>query len=225
MTTRGIVYIAYGKAAIGQFHVALQHLHRRAHWPIAVVSDERIPQIQRGLPFRVIPFECPDPGARWAKVNLDSLTPFDHTLYLDADTRVRGDLSPIWDVLDDGWEMAFTPCGTKTRISAMKHIITYEAGGLAEKNATFAECGGWPFIGWQGGVMAWRDCDRVRQFFAAWREEWQRWRGQDQGALVRAYRRAPARTFALGRAFNGGVLVGHYHSHARRRGMIGSIAE
>lgn len=222
--SRGVVYVAYGRAAIDQFYIALRHLAKRHDWPVAVVSGEQITPVKYAS-FQVIPFECKDPGARLAKLNLDRLTPFDHTLYMDADTRVRGDISAIWDILGDGWDMCCVPNGTKTRVSAMKHFITFHGdAGLAEKNTTFKECGGWPFIGWQGGVMAWRDTEAVHSFFEAWREEWQRWEGQDQGALVRAYRRRPVRCWPLGRSFNGGCLVGHYHAHARRRGMIGSIA-
>lgn len=72
--------------------------------------------------------------------------------------------------------------------------------------------------------MGFRKTPRVHRFFEVWREEWRRWGDQDQPALARAYRRCPVLMFPLGQDYNGGSLVGHYHSMARRKGLRGSIA-
>lgn len=232
MITRGILYVAYGQAAIAQFYVALRHLGRVHNWPIAVITDETL-RPQHGCPaFEVIPFASDHAGARDAKLMMDVLSPFSQTVYMDADTRIRRSISAIWSFLDQGWEVCATPVGSKTRTGSMRHVFMdgnmidgawIIPGGLEERNATVAEVG-WPFCGWQGGVMAFRKTERVHRFFEAWREEWERWRDQDQPALARAYRRSPVLMFPLAQDFNGGSLVGHYHSMARRKGLRGSIA-
>jgi hypothetical protein len=227
MLTRGVLFVAYGQAAIDQFGIALRHLAKvHPSWSVVVISDDPLRSIPYFMRYRVIPFACDDPGARWAKLHMDQLSPYDWTLYMDADTRVRHSISPIWDVLDSGWEIACVPTGSKTRLSCMRHVFMDDGimpMGLEERNATVAEVG-YPFCGWQGGVMAFRKTERVHRFFKVWREEWGRWGDQDQPALARAYRRSPVLMFPLGQDFNGGSLVGHYHSMARRRGLRGSIA-
>lgn len=227
MLTRGVLYVSYGEAALQQLGVALHHLRGIHNWSVAVISDEDLSLYRRHFVFDQIHYASTHMGARDAKLEMDRLSPFTDTIYLDVDTRIRGSISTIWDILADGWEMAQVPTGSKTHTGAMRHIFldgeTIMPEGLEERNATVAECG-WPLCGWQGGVMAFRKTERVHRFFDAWREEWRRWGDQDQAALARAYRRCPVSIFPLGQDFNGGGLVGHYHSMARRRGLRGSIA-
>jgi len=227
MPSHGLLYVAYGRPAREQFVIANRGLARLHNWPIVVVCDKPIKQERGMLPFECVHFPDTDPGARWAKLNMDVLSPFDWTLYMDVDTRVRYSIRPIWRILADGWEMAAVPTGSWTRTGCMGHIYTDKRNhikpkGLEERNATVAECG-WPFCGIQGGVMAFRDTERVTEFFEAWRDEWQRWRDQDQAAVARAYRKHPVTWFPLSRSWNGGGIIGHFHAHARRRGLVGAI--
>lgn len=155
---------------------------------------------------------------------MDTLSPWDKTLYMDADTRVRRPIDAIWEILD-GWDMCAVPTANHGENGAMRHIFMdgtsiYE-DGLEERNTTIAEVG-WPYCGYQGGLMGFVKNERTRRFFERWRQEWQRFRDQDQPALARTLRACPVRVFPLGREFNGGGLVQHLHSAARRHGLKGS---
>ena len=69
----------------------------------------------------------------------------------------------------------------------------------------------------QGGMMFWRKNERTRAFFQAWREEWERWKGQDQAALLRALHRTPLKLWLLSNEWNGGSLIEHRYGAARER--------
>jgi len=137
-----------------------------------------------------------DGRGRWAKVNLYDLSPFDRTLYLDADTRIHGDISVGFDLLGDGWDVVIVP----SRLHGsdwLKHV------GQPERSEICKEHGG-QLLTLGGGVIWFGRNERTARLFAAWREEWLRFRGEDQGALMRAYVANPCKIWLLSRDFNGG---------------------
>lgn len=228
LTSYGVIFVAYGRPAIEQFRIARKNLDRvHPKWPVAVVCEEPVPR-RRGMgPYESIVYHSDHVGARDAKLMVDVLAPWDYVLYMDADTRVRYDISPIWYILEDGWDIVAVPTGQVTRLGFAQHIWRSKEGtflpGLEERNYTVEACGGWPVAGIQGGVIGFHKTEPVHRFFHEWRTEWEKYRDQDQPAASRALMKAPVRWFPLGQGFNGGGLVGHYHSHARRPGMKGSI--
>ncbi|MFA5053617.1 MAG: hypothetical protein WC565_06150 [Parcubacteria group bacterium] len=198
----GALIVAYGTNALREAGYALDALGQHMpELPVAVISDRPV------MGARWIHMEQRDKGARWAKLNIDNLSPFDDTLYLDADTRVHGDVSAGFGILADGWDMALA-------------ISDRQAGELCwqcaedERSATRAETATEP-LGLQAGVMFVRKSDRIHELFAHWRAEWERWQGQDQAALLRAMYQAPARVWLLGRDWNGGRLIEHRFGMAR----------
>lgn len=218
--SRGVVYVAYGDQARVQVQLSAKTLVQ--HNPtleFRVITDESFTRAPGFPSMRCIYHEDTDPGARQVKLAVDKLSPFDLTMYLDADTRVRGDLSAPFRVLEAGWEMAITPCRHQGD-EAHRHI------GVTERAATFEELG-MDVTALQGGVIYLRKCEAVHRFYAAWRDEWQRWRDQDQGALLRALMHNPVRLFLLGRDYNApdGRLIQHFYSYARRDGLRNHIPE
>lgn len=190
----GIVYVAYGANACREAIAGIASLDRR--WPVTVIGET----------LRGVYFDDRDSRGRWAKLNLDSLSPYDYTLYLDADTRTHGDLSAGFRLLHDGWDLALTASGNQDG-RAFWHV------GTDERAATIAEVGAG--IQLQAGVFFFARNRRVMDFFACWRDEWQRWSGNDQASLVRALWRVPLKLWLLGRPWNGGELVEHRWGMAR----------
>jgi len=150
-----------------------------------------------------------DNGGRWAKVNLNNLSPFTHTLYIDADTLVHGDLSAGFDILSDGWDAAIVP--SQQQGTELLWHVTEE-----ERQATLDELEYEP-VQLQGGLFFFQKNEPVDRFFTAWRSEWLRWKGQDQGALLRALKDAPIHIWLLGFPWNGGAIVAHRYGRARER--------
>ena len=197
----GVVYVAYGHNARAEAMESIRTLREHHDWPIAVVGDP-LPDTQH------IPWEGFGRPGRWAKVNLLELSPFERTLYLDADTRVHGDLSIGFDILQDGWELVMVP-SKRGELEAAGILVE------RERHATMAELGDrWPLM-LNTGVMWFRRTPRTTRLWQTWREEWQRFQEHDQGALLRAMGRCPVSLWLLGRAFNGGEVVEHLFGRAR----------
>jgi hypothetical protein len=208
---RGIVTIAQGENARNQAKAAIGMLRRvGCEWPVAVIADQPL-EGALGTTAQHIYAEdrADDPGARWPKVNLDRLSPFDWTLYMDADTRAMSvEIGIGFDLLGDGWELVITPSANQGD-DWLWHV------GAEEREATESEYGARVVV-LQGGVFWFRKCEAVTRLFEAWRAEWLRYRGQDQAALLRAVRQAPVKRWLLGRPFNGGSVVKHLFKWARR---------
>ena len=210
MTQRGIVTIAQGENARRQAVASINSLRRAgSKLPVAVIGDLPIDgaTVHVHMPDDLVG----DPGARKAKVNLDTLSPFEHTLYLDADCRVVTDEIGVgFDILADGWRLVITPNANQGD-DIMWHV------GELEREETFAMFGTQEILQLQGGVMWFSKCAEVTALFAAWREEWGIYHDQDQAALLRAMRQSPVKTWLLGRAFNGGGSpIKHLYGWARR---------
>lgn len=205
----GVVYIAYGWRAVKECGYSIATLRQQEpDLPIAVIG-EREHGRQGGNRLQHIEFDDHGNAGRWAKVNLDRISQFDYSLYVDADTRVHGGIAEAFGILHDGYDIAIAYSPAQGG-DALWHVSE------EERTATITELGYQP-LQLQGGVIFFRKCEAVKAFFAAWREEWQRWRGQDQGALLRALHRSPVRLWLLGRDWNGGALIEHRYGAARER--------
>jgi len=149
--------------------------------------------------------------AHWAKVNVDLWSPFDPTLMLDADTRVKGDLSLGFKILKQGWELVIVPS-----VPLREGQILWNLSG-EERQITLQELGTWRHVMLNSGVVFFRKTEQVHHFFEAWREEWLRFKGPDQGAMLRALRRRPVSIWLLGYPFNslGGSVVDHLFGRAK----------
>jgi hypothetical protein len=101
---RGVYYVAYGEparrcaeGAITSFKKYLPDI------PVALVSD-------RPLGMEDIYIELPDYdiGGRAAKIKIYDLAPKDwqYICYLDADTEIIATSELLWQLVEDGWDMA-----------------------------------------------------------------------------------------------------------------------
>lgn len=195
----GVVWAAFGEKAKGEQEACLESLRRLHGWPFRLVREEDAPL---GLDDMQ--------ASRWAKTHLLDLSPFEQTLYLDADTRVVGNLSAGFTVLDDGWDMALAASGNQGQ-DWLWHV------GDDERQATKAEWGGVVPLQLQAGMMFVTRNERTYALFAEWQRQWARWKGQDQGALLRAMRVKPVRVWLLGSPWNSGqgTVVRHLFGRTR----------
>lgn len=201
--SKGVLYVAYGRAARREARLSAESLGRvHPRWPVRVITEGDdvgwAPTIQ-----------WPDLGTpgRWAKVNLDLLTPWDQTLFLDADTRVYDRLGVGFAYLDRGWDLVIVPSVPQGG-DLLGHCTD------AERRATLWEGRADP-LQLNTGVLWFRKSYRTKLLFAAWRREWNRWTDKDQGALLRALGQRTAHMALLGRPFNGGAAVAHRFGMAR----------
>lgn len=208
---RGVIYVAFGPAAEREAKGSIASLRKFHQWPIGLASpcDMNV----AGVEHIPIPRTCADNAvmARAVKTGLWYVVPseWEQVLFLDADTRVRGDLSFGFKALSDGWELVIVPSVVSpNEVRPLWHLPE------RERNCTLESIGNpWPLM-LNTGVMFFRRTPRVKQFFLHWRLEWETFRGKDQGALLRALRHYPVALLVLGRPFNGGEVVEHLQGQA-----------
>ncbi len=205
----GVVYVVYGEAARREAAASVASLRAidgNNDYPVAIVG-EGVSGVDH-IAF-VSPFAEAVRASRWAKLNLDRLSPFRYTLYLDADTRLKGDLAAGFKILADGWDMVIAPSGRQGG-DVMGHLPQ------DERIFTLATLRNPLPLQWQAGVFYFKR-ERAGALFAAWREAWQRFKGQDQGALLRALAASSVRVWTLGEVWNrpGGEVVDHLFGRAR----------
>ena len=204
---RGAIYVAFGGHALAEMRRSVAGLWQHNDIDVAVIGDVKTPLELDGA--QLIPWKTPGPGARWAKLNADLLAPlpWQQVLYLDADTRVLGDVMAPFAILDDGFDLVLTP-SINQGANVLCHI------GADDRLETLdALCNPEP-LQFQAGVM-WFKRLQCGHLFEAWREEWKKHNAQDQGALLRALDREPVRIHILGRDWNGGAVIEHKFGAAR----------
>ena len=146
-----------------------------------------------------------DIGGRRVKLRGYELCPaeWDMVLYLDADTELVAPVPQFFQWLSDGWE--FVIC---TDLDPTLHSFSRRAGA-SEMTAIQAVTGSLHVLPLNGGVWAFRRCDRVAAFFVRWRMEYEKFVERDQGALLRALYTGPLRLWLLGLEWN--TFVPHCH--------------
>lgn len=193
MLSSGACYVVYGDKA----EIAL----RRA--------TECLMQSNPGLPVCVqrdrVTGLTDVQQSRRAKVTLLDWSPFDHTVYLDADTTVYQDIGAGFEMLADGFDLVLCASGNQGA-DLLWHV------GQDDKTATLAAVRNPEPLQLQAGVLFVTRNPRTTALFRAWRDEWEQGRGQDQGALLRALARVPVRVWLLGHPWNSsaGSIIGHH---------------
>jgi hypothetical protein len=191
---RGVAYVAIGQKAKAEAAESILALRDHDDLPLAVI----------GTTDYVDPMQ----GSRWAKLNIDKLVPkeWEQIAYLDADTRPRESISTGFEILDDGWDMVIVPSDHQGD-DLLWHIDE------EEREATLAQT--FLPLQLQAGVFWFARNARTERLFSEWRKEWLRWKGQDQGAFLRALSRVPVRLWLLGFPWNGGAAIAHLFGRTR----------
>jgi hypothetical protein len=192
-----VLYVCYGPKAENEARLSRGSLTNYHDWPVLAVSDRT-----QGW-AKTHSFVTTGRPGRGAKVYLDKLSPWDDTLFLDADTRVWGDLSVGFRLLERGWDFVMVPSDERFQ--------DFHNAAPDERGTTLSELPGDPLT-LNTGVMWFRKTPRVNRFFAEWRRQWNRWRDVDQAAFARALELRPMALFVLGWPFNGtggGTVVQH----------------
>lgn len=202
--SRGVVYVAYGTKAENEARHSAGSLTNYHRWPVLCISD----RFQRWA--KTLIFEGQGKPGREAKVSLDRLSPYYDTLFLDADTRIYGNLDIGFRLLENGWDWVM--------VASDAQFQDFSNAAQDEREATLWEL---PLdaLTLNTGVMWFRKTTRVRRFFAEWRRQWARWQDVDQGAFARALEARPMALFLLGWPYNDatGAIVAHRFGMAAQR--------
>jgi len=207
MKERGVVYVAYGERARLALRLAVKSLLEKVNLPVTVIGDHdpRIP----GVEF--VRFDSESTG-RWAKLNMDTLSPYDYTLYLDADTRVMSaDIEQGFTALYAGYDLAISP-------SENQESAFLAHSSPRDRDATRAALFNPDPLQLQAGMLFIANNENTAALFSEWRNEWTAaGGGQDQGALLRALDKTPVRIWLLSLDWNSkhGAIIEHHFGEAR----------
>ena len=191
--TRGVVYAVFGRQAQG---LCIRSIHSLLRYnkgmPVAVVGDIRTElygakwiewpkdkAVYNGKRKRRFQFE-----SGIVRPALYDLSPFDQTLYLDADTEIRGDITPGFDFLSS----------CDLALAQHRHPLDYyvksRGKSKPEWKQTIAEFGRGDDLYINSGVIFWKKNDLTKELFRLWHEEWMRFPNwNEQLSLMRAIRK------------------------------------
>jgi len=212
----GVVYVAYGEPARSSVLRSVASLRQyQPDLPVAVVADRPLDGLD------CIMREDDHVGARYAKLAVADLTPFERTCYLDADTTVVHSLEEGFRLLD-AFDLALAMDGKHT-VHYVAHMTSRAPFGREEVAATVKAVGTSMITLHNCGLMFFKKCARVRGLYRVWQEEWERFGKRDQLAFVRALHRCPVRMVTLPHCWNTGYApkaerVLHHWGDARRKG-------
>lgn len=178
---RGIVYIATGDPyyllLTAASIISLRDTGYRG--PITVFSDLPARRL-RSLGVHVTKVSPPQNArkpSRWVKTQLAKLTPYQQTLFLDADTVVHKPFTLLWNALAKH-DIALGRDRNPT-LGAVNHAtqdeLRYTRGLYPSATAHY-----------NSGILLWKQTPAARRLFAAWHKEWTRFGDIDQLALIRA---------------------------------------
>jgi hypothetical protein len=193
MIDRGVIYMCWGDPATRQAEASMRSLWKHEpKMPVLVVGDKAAVQHFNGQP-RVQTHLCMvDPFfsqtlfgflAGRIKPLLAKISPFEHTLYVDAETEFKTSPKVGFDLLDR-WDMVIAEAETRSLGTTFpsNHIE-------ADKTASWL---GTPHILYHNsGMIFWRKNEATAKLFDLWSKEWLKYKGWDeQVALLRALLRS-----------------------------------
>ena len=157
----GVIYIATGALHTGAARRSAASLRQtNPGLPVALFTDQPDP----GPEFDVVE-DVPDPHAR-SKIDCLGRAPFERTLYLDTDTRIVGDLSGVFRLLER-FDLAAAQRPRQPRRIARGRQWRHDVPPQ--------------FPEYNAGVLLYRRTPAVLDFFRHWKAAWlELGRGGDQ---------------------------------------------
>lgn len=228
--SRGVVYMAWGDQALEQAERSIESLRKAApRMPVLVVGDAETAKRlagRRGVECvtpAVEPFDRGrQPGVQFlagrVKPLLYGLSPWDETLYVDADSEFEASPAVGFELLGV-WDFVLAETENRSLVDSI-------AG--AEESKWTAEWLGTPHLLYHNsGMLFWRRGPAVERLFGLWAEEWGRFGGWDeQVALLRALLRSEALYLTLPYTWNcrerpAALLHHRFGTRAARAGAPG----
>ncbi|MBL7489597.1 glycosyl transferase [Frankia sp. AgB1.9] len=238
---RGVVYLALGESYANLVTDSARTLRLHGYdGPVRVITD--------APSHELVDLECETlvvgslPGgfaSRFHKTQLNRWS-FERTLFLDADTIVISSIDEVWELLA-GRDMAMAPDMHSSVADVIARSVN-DPNRRAPEYQLMQELGLSDRRYYNSGVMLWDQNGRVSRMFNRWHQEWNRFGGEDQLALVRAiaatgtkvstldsaWNRRPKAFSSVDEARGAGVRILHFLSRQRsllNDAYLGVVAE
>jgi len=183
--TRGVVYMVWGKKAAVAAMNSLKTLRTaNPSMNVMVVGDQDTAALKVAYPdiqvehLELDPFRGASFLAGRIKPLLYGLSPWDQTLYVDADTKFRRAPDAGWALLKK-WDFLVAETGNRS--------LADQLCGAKEAAYTREFFGTRHLLYHNSGMLFWKKNRRVEKLFEKWGEVWAEFGGWDeQVALLRA---------------------------------------
>ncbi len=186
MNRRGVIYcatstVAYLEAALIS---AIALRQQEPTLPIMLISDqERLADLnldEYGITSRLLTsaeLGADQFSSRSIKTRLSTLSPYEESLFLDADILPLRPIQDLWQFLEQG-DVAMVP-DRLPKVSLCDHVSPLEKSYTLRRLAGDA-------TQFNSGVLLWKSTAASHALFDEWHQEWLTFQAQDQLALVRA---------------------------------------
>lgn len=197
--TRGVMYMAWGENAVRQAHESMMSLWlHEPKMPVMVLGDRETERLLRrcaprnDTTFHLVemdPFDMRGrPGFKFLagriKPLMAKISPWDETLYVDADSLFKQSPSPGFERLKL-WDLVIA-CHEKG-------VGGTDWSNCTERKETSKLIGSPMVLYHNSGMIFWRKNERTEKLFDLWSEEWLKYQHWDeQVALLRALMRSEA---------------------------------
>lgn len=227
--------MAWGGKAYQGVRESIASLHKVCpNMPVIVVGDAEAKGLEGTLPgvqVRVLktdPFRGAEFLAGKIKPQLYRISPWDLTLYVDADTIFRQAPDLGFDLLGK-WDFIVA--------ETMNRTLKSSIAGVRETSWSRNHFGSPEILYHNSGMLFWRKNERVQKLFELWSTEWLRFSGWDeQVALLRALAASDAIFLTVPYSWNtnwpGRAYILHHDfgtrkvwKHRRRRGRLRTADE
>jgi hypothetical protein len=203
--SRGVIYCITGSSFFPYCYCSIAALRQQGYTgPILLLTDSFPPALSRlqsalKLDVRIVKVaeNLGDFAQRWIKTQLSELTPFQVSLYLDADTLATKPVEKIWEYADES-EIAMS-------LDRVANVFRAEHSSASERHYTRSACPP-DSPQYNSGVMLWTKTVRSAELFRQWHAEWDKFRGVDQLALLRALHSTKTIVAPIDAAFNTPIL-------------------
>lgn len=189
MTSRGVIYMVWGGKAALAAMTSIETLRKVCpEMPVMVLGDHDTAPLEN-LQVELMHLDLdPFRGAHFlagrVKPLLYGLSPWDLTLYVDADTKFRQAPDAGWALLKQ-WDFLVAETGNRS--------LADQLCGPGEAEYSREMFGVRDLLYHNSGMLFWKRNKRVERLFELWSEEWTRFVGWDeQMALLRALARSEA---------------------------------
>jgi lipopolysaccharide biosynthesis glycosyltransferase len=197
MTDRGVIYYATGAKYVEQALISAKSL--KAHNDVAVTvytdrSDLASPYVDMAI--TISPGDYPF----YDRINYFQESPYDRTVYLDTDTYIAGDITPLFAMLE---RFDIVAAFNEDRNTAGEHT-SFETIEIDVPDA---------FPEYQCGVIGYRNTEAVQTCFDEWQQRYKPYRDAnllDQPHFREALYHSPVSIGTLPREYNVMVNFGGY---------------
>ena len=190
---QGVIYMCWGEPATREAEASMRSLWKfEPDMPVFVVGDgEAVRHFSKEKRIAACEIDV-DPftsahlfGFKAGRIKplLAGLSPFEHSLYVDAETEFKRSPAEGFALLDK-WDFVIAEAETRS-------LATTFPDNRTEADQTAAWLGTPHILYHNSGMFYWRRNEATRALFDLWSDEWQRYGGWDeQIALLRALLKA-----------------------------------